>query len=245
MPTKAPPETAYRTTLYTRSCQVSPPYNRALHILVRERANVTNSRGIHSHSHQYYTGYRGYLSYQQSTLARVCPLHFRSSGARCLHTAHLMSLTILHVGMVGEPGIGITSLTSLFEYNRLPTPRLPRCSGLSDAILPASLPLFSKHSTSYPPDSEWSDWRWYRSVPITIQHWLSVEKRQTTGTREIVQIHQEELDVARDPSVRDHYNGFHAIAICFSVIDRKSFKMVMEKVTKRFMTFSYPSKHSY
>ena len=156
-----------------------------------------------------------------------------------------MSLTTLHVGMIGEAGIGITSLIALFEYNRLPTSHLPRYSGLSDVTLPASLPSFSRYSSSYPPESEWRDWRWYRNVPISLSEWLRVEQRLNSKTREIVQIHQKEVDVSGDPAARDHYHGFDAIAICFSVVDRKSFKMVMEKVSKQFRTFFHPNKHSY
>ena len=142
-----------------------------------------------------------------------------------------MSLTTLHIGMIGESGIGITSLIALFEYNRLPTSYLPRYSGLGDVILPASLPSFSRYPSSYPSEFEWRDWRWYRHVPISLNEWLKIEQRSNTRRREIVQIHQLELDLAGSPSTRDHYRGFDAIAICFSVIDRKSFNMVMEKVS--------------
>jgi len=132
--------------------------------------------------------------------------------------------------MIGESGIGITSLIALFEYNRLPSSHLPRYSGLSDIILPASLPPFSRYPSTYPSESEWSDWRWYRRVPISLSEWLKIEQRSMAGRREIVQIHQLELDLAGNPSTRGHYLGFDAIAICFSVNDRQSFNMVMEKV---------------
>jgi len=157
-----------------------------------------------------------------------------------------MSLTTLNVGMIGESGIGITSLVALFEYNRLPTTHLPRYSGLSDVTLPASLPSFSKYPSSYPPEFEWRDWRWYRHVPISLSEWLRIEQRSNAGTRQIVQIHHAELDLAGTPSTRDqYYLGFDAMAICFSVIDRESFKMIMEKVSKRSVTFSHPNEHSY
>jgi len=67
-------------------------------------------------------------------------------------------------------------------------------------------------------------------MPIAISEWLRIEQRCNARRREIVHIHQMELDLAGNPSTRDHYRGFDAIAICFSVVDRKSFKMVMEKV---------------
>ena len=133
--------------------------------------------------------------------------------------------------MIGESGVGITSLIAIFEYNRLPTLHLTRYSGLSDVILPASLPSFTRYSSSYPSEFEWRDWRWYRHVPISLSEWLRIEQRSNARRREIVQIHQLELDLSGCPSTRDHYRGFDAIAICFSVIDRKSFNMVMEKVS--------------
>lgn len=68
-------------------------------------------------------------------------------------------------------------------------------------------------------------------MPISLDEWLRIEQRSNARRREIVQIHQLELDLAGNPSTRDHYRGFDAIAICFSVIDRKSFNMVMEKVS--------------
>ena len=68
-------------------------------------------------------------------------------------------------------------------------------------------------------------------MPISLSEWLRIEQRSNARKREIVQIHQRELDLAGDPSTRDHYRGFDAVAICFSVHDRKSFDMVMEKVS--------------
>lgn len=152
-----------------------------------------------------------------------------------------MSITTLHVGMIGESGIGITSLIALFEYNRLPSSHLPRYSGLSDVILPASLPPLSRYPSSFPSESEWRDWRWYRYVPISLSEWLRIEQRSNNaGRKEIVQIHQLELDPAGCPSTRDHYRGFDAFAICFSVNDRRSFNMVMEKVSDYFQSLLHP-----
>jgi hypothetical protein len=143
--------------------------------------------------------------------------------------------------MVGEPKIGITSLIALFEYNRLPTTYLPRYTGLSDVMLPASLPPFSKYPSSYPPDVEWRDWRWYRQLPIPLSDWLTIEQRNNGETREIVQIHHMELDLSWDRSVRDAYRGFDAIAICFSVVDRSSFKMVTDKVFNQLISSPHPN----
>lgn len=89
------------------------------------------------------------------------------------------------------------------------------------------------------------DWRWYRRVPISLSEWLRIEQRSNARKREIVQIHQLEMDLAANPSTRDHYRGFDAIAICFSVIDRKSFDMVMEKVSDSYNNLLHPNEHSY
>src|SRR5258706_15627606 len=86
-----------------------------------------------------------------------------------------MSLTTLHIGMIGESGVGITSLIAIFEYNRLPTLHLPRYSGLSDAILPASLPYFTRYSSSYPSEFEWRDWRCYPPVPLSLSELLAFQ----------------------------------------------------------------------
>jgi len=136
-----------------------------------------------------------------------------------------MALQTLNMAMVGGPAVGIHSIFSLFNFGRFPGGPEGRSLLLVENSHVVSVPLSSFYSKTYPPDTEWRNWRSQKAAYLL----SGLSEGQPTIQRREYVVAQRELSREEDPSMRDFYARFHVIAICFSVVDRESFNLVKDR----------------